>query len=152
MKKIFVLLAFVITFASQTIAITADSTNISNAERIIDKYSDKAYTTIVSIADRLEGPAKEVFHYVTMKNFAQGIAGFAPALLFLMLFYYYFPTVKKMIKENKCDADHGAVFVVGWGLALLALGILTISTFQSSVMHIIAPEWYAIQDIVSLIK
>ena len=159
MKKLVFLLALALglSFQNTIYATTTDSTSvqITTAERIIDKYSGKIYDNINDIVSKLEGPAKEVFHYVTMKNFAQGIAGFLPAFLFIILFFPYWINVTKIFNgkyDGNMDDDSQATYVMGWGITLLVLGIITLFTFTDAIMHVIAPEWFAIQDIIGLVK
>lgn len=132
---------------------TGDIVNVTEAERIIDKYTGKLYDGVADITERLSGPAEEVFGYVVMLQIAKGIGMLSPLLfLFIFLFigYVYLNKGLKADFKNKGEA-YGIVGVVSLVVAAIFF-IIGIFSVYAGLLHLIAPEWYAIEEIIGLIK
>ena len=159
MKKFFAILMITImtipamSFAEET---KNDNTqviseqNISTAERIIDKYSEKMYETFSELAQNLKGPAKEAFGYMVKKEIAQGYVFMIPLVGFLLTLLLGIIIIYSSIRHD----GNEALEAIGASALVASAIFLAISIFTtgSGIMYLIAPEYYAIQDIFELLK
>ena len=168
MKKIFIVLMFALTasltaFAQDT---TSVSNNITEAERIVDKYAAKVTTAVTNIVAELEEPAKEVFRITVKLKIAQGIA-YMLVLVATIIYFYIFNIQYKKGNEYWKDynqAKLNSYYYKDWsdapnfGISMIFLILGVIFAFASvfatywGILHLIAPEWFAIQELVELVK
>jgi len=144
--KIFILLSFlfitsfVVNAQEESVDITQD---ITQAERIIDKYTAQVTTSINSIVDDLKEPAKEVFETVVKLQIAKGIiylffATICFILLILCCRYYNY------LSNNN---DHpGAALLI----AICIGGLIPFS--YHSILLLSSPKWFAILELTNLVK
>lgn len=133
----------------------------TETERIIDKYADKVYNGISDVTAALKEPAAKVFGYVVKLNIAKGIA----LLLLLPLaigcwiwFYISYSRISNKLKNiaeytNKTwsDVDGGSMAVISLVVSLATSFGSIFSTYWG-ILYLIAPEWFAIKDIIELIN
>ena len=160
---LFMLLISLITY-SQT---AKDSLSTSqNVERLIDKYGGKISEGFNDVVEKTTPVAKEGFHIAVKLNIAEGI-GYLLPLVFFFIFGYIFikeyNRIDNMLKSDNIprnmnknygpiDDDNSTPLL--W-ISLVFTGILfVISLFTTipGIKHLIAPEWYAIKDIIKLFK
>ena len=165
MKNLFFVIAM---FLSLTMYAgpTVDSAQITQAERIIDKYSGKIYNVLGEVATELKGPAKEMFNAVIKLEIAKGLGMLIPlfvAFFFLYLFRYEYNSilhllnsedVPKRLNSNYGPFDESNVTapLIIYLILFLGFTVFAIGVTYNGIMHLVAPEWYAIQDILKLLK
>lgn len=150
--------------AKETVQTAKEAVNethetISSAERIIDKYSEKFYNGVSEIVEGLKGPAETVFKSVVRLQIAKGIGMLLiliPTIIFWIVFARLYPKV-----QTYCDGGHGyrTWDEAPWGVmtivALVAGIIFTIGSVFAvyhGLLRVFAPEWFAIMEIVQLVK
>jgi len=146
-------LSFVITYAQDEVQTAPDTVvTTTEVERIIDKYSEKVYNTLTTLITQLKGPAEYIFKSAIKVNIAKGIVNLIPFIIFIpcfILFLYY-------VKAGRwCDGDtanYQAVLSIIMGIISLGLLIAGIVCICSAIPYLVSPEWYAIQDIMHLIR
>lgn len=164
MKKIIVitLMAIAVVFtsccpntcAAQTVdstltELSVDGIQVTEAERLLDKYAGKMYEGAVEIAEAISGPAKEAFDYVVMLQIAKGIGMLIPLLLFIISLTVILITATRF--ECNEESVGGVVCMAFIVIGALSL-VLSFFTTYDAVLHLIAPEWFAIKEIMALIK
>lgn len=140
MKKfIFIILSFFI------INVSAQTTQeITKAERIIDKYSEKVINTVEKTVKVLEQPAKEIFESVIRLQIARGIALLSMALTGLLLIFL--PIIINKTNWSSLDKNMTSILSIIIGLTLFLIGM------YYGLSYCLAPEWYGIQEIFNLFK
>lgn len=133
---------------------SATVTQLSEAERIVDKYSGKIADTFTKGLNTVVPAAKDGFNMVVKYEQAKGVALLSPFLFFILLMAL--GTVmtimaRKRDRHDALDTMEGVIGMVAFILAGCAF-IVGVITFGDGVMHLIAPEWYAIQEIIELFK
>lgn len=120
----------------------------TEAERIIDKYTDKVWNGVEDIASQLEGPAKEAFSYVVKLQIAKGIGMLLPAFLFIVC-TIIFTLGALTVKDTE---DPKFITPVVFGIIGLLMFVVSLFSTYDGILHLIAPEWYAVVDIINLVK
>ena len=165
MKKLFFMIAIMLSLAVYS-APTPDSAQVTQAERIIDKYSGKVYTTITEVVDQLKGPAKEMFDAVVRLEIAKGF-GYLLPVLFMAIFLFLFAQEHKRISNilngdnvpDRFNTNHGPFDednvtpqLIFYLIAASVAFIFAIIVTYDGLLHLFAPEWYAIKEIIELVK
>tara|TARA_R110002020_G_scaffold104052_2_gene243660 strand:+ start:185 stop:691 length:507 start_codon:yes stop_codon:yes gene_type:complete len=168
MKKIFLLLAMSFTLLSTAQEKVQDSvqasTTITEAERVIDKYSQKLTTAIGSLAESLAVPAEYVYKILVK----QAVVNSFVELLLLLTFTFLFIRCSRkfLILMRKMDSNGGYTnekgeeedgeadaIVNGAGSLILLIGLLrSLAYFSDMVTGFINPEFMAITDIIKMLK
>jgi len=169
MKKLLTILLCVVTFSMSaqtdtTSTMVVDNVTVTEAERIVDKYSDKIALAFSEGVQQVAPMAQDAFKMVVRLKIAEGIVRLLPLFLF---FFFFYSTVKeyKRIEQllnsenvpNHMNNEYGPLNDSNVTLYLVMLLIVTTFTFILSLVctfhgitHIIAPEWYAIKEIIEL--
>ena len=162
-KLLFVLIAIMLSY--NTFAET-DSTSITTAERIIDKYTTKMFDVVQSTAQALEQPAKEIFKSVVKLQVAKGFINLLPILVFIiaiMMFYKEYRRVEKILSEDRVpcsynkhqgpmeDANITPIAVISLIIAVLFI-IIGIFTVPKGIQYLASPEWFGIKEVLSIFK
>jgi hypothetical protein len=148
-----------------TLKTIQDSTT-SNAERLIDKYSAKFVNGFTSMIQTVIPTAKEGFLVVVKLQIAKGIVSFIPlflAILFLILTYREYNLIDNILKSENTpeymDKRRGPLYedninpkLVTFFFLFIFLGFTSVFTISDGILHMVAPEWYAIIEIMSLFK
>lgn len=164
MKKIITLL--LILFSSICFSQTVDSTKITETERIIDKYSGKIADSFTQGLEKVTPIAEDGFKIAVKVSIAQGIGLLLPSLLFIIFFsllckeYSRLETILMSDDvPSSMDCRHGpyseynftgilSFYTIFTGLSAIASAF----TIYDGILHLIAPEWYAIINIIELFK
>lgn len=172
MKKIFLLLVLLVSapMFSQTTEVVkeriskientvdilkkadAADVEITEAERIIDKYSGKISDTFEKGLETVVPVAEQGFEIATKLQFAKGIVHLSVVGLWVLFLFLTWKTYK-VAKE---DDPHCWVDGKCGGFALTSLVIASVLTIALPFMlyhgltHVMAPEWYAIKEIIEL--
>jgi hypothetical protein len=165
MKKLFFIVAMMLSLAVYS-APTPDSIQVTQAERIIDKYSGKVYATVTEVVEQLKGPAKEMFDAVVRLEIAKGFGYLLPKIftfLFLFLFVKEYKRILDILNRDnvprRYDRNGGPFseenssfqLIMYLVVAFLMFSMALIFTYDG-LLHLFAPEWYAIKEIIELVK
>ncbi len=146
---------------------------ITEAERIIDKYSEKAYDAIEGLAEQLKIPAEHIYQVLTKQYAIEGISFFIIVSIFIILMLIGYKNIIKHYKLYKkdCkeaggkdkyddsydigDSPNGVVVII----ISIITGIIFVITasffgayFYENFTKIINPEYWVIQEILETIK
>lgn len=159
---------FTVTAQTDTTSVTVnslqlDSLQISEAERLIDKYSGKISDAFTSGIESVAPMAKNGFEAVVRLQIAKGLGGLLSFALFIFSFLFGFRVIRKdrdrALKEHghiKYWCSDGPTFKVIQGVVLALMGFIGIVIWLAndfitqSIMQLMAPEWYAIKEIINL--
>lgn len=139
---------------------------VTEAERIIDKYAEKTFEGFNEVVKTITPTAKEGFKIVVKKNIAIGIVYLFPLILVVIFFKLLVKEYKDITKIINGDNvpyhmsnvhgplnEHNISFLLVTYIILFTISaLITIFTFDIAITHLIAPEWYAIKDIIELFK
>lgn len=131
-----------------------DSLNVSitQAERIIDKYTGEITNAFEKGLERITPVAEQGFEIATKLQFSKGIAYLLllPSTLMLgFLFIKYYKIAKDSSDYDWTDGDYGTPAVVL--LIFSCIGLIgSIFATYHGLTHVIAPEWFAIKEIIRM--
>jgi hypothetical protein len=145
---------------------TTDSVKITQAERIIDKYSNKVYHTVTEIVDDLKGPAKEMFNYVVKLEIIKGFGMLLPlffAIIFLILIVSEYKRISNILnstnvvntfnkREGPLHEDNITPQMIIYLVSFIFMAIVSLFSTYDGVLHLFAPEWYAVKEIIGIIN
>jgi predicted PurR-regulated permease PerM len=168
MKKVFLLLAMSFTLLSTAQEKVQDSvqvsTTVTEAERVIDKYSEKITTAIGSLAESLAVPAEYVYKILVKQAVVDSVVELLLLLTFTFLFIRCtrkFLTLMRKVdrygdylneKANKVSGEADLI-VNGVGAVILLVGLLrSLAYFSNMVTGFINPEFMAITEIIKMLK
>jgi len=160
-KILFIVFAFLgFAFTQPVIAknvTTTDSTviqNIHEVERLIDKYSDKTNEGISNMFDKLSKPMKKVYSYSIKLQYVKGFMNVSYPFFAIIMFFLFLKYYKIAKDSNKNDWIQGKFG--GLSLMLLIffviLGILAVVGVHIGVLQLTSPEYFAIKDMIRLLK
>lgn len=151
MKKLLLIITmFVFT---NTIYSQQDSLNITQAERIIDKYSQKIESSFTKGIENITPMATEGFEMVVKLKFYTALSSIFTTFFILVISFYiafkYYPIASE---DNPNDFTEGK-----YGLVVIIFSFLGVVSFISTpfiLVHylpmLFCPEWYAIKEIIEL--
>lgn len=160
MKKLFLLLALLPTlmFAQTDSTTLATAAQVSEVERILDKYGGKAIDAFTSLTEKVTPMAENAFDMVVRLQTAKGVGLLLP-LFFAVLGWSLFMKEYKRLEVKYSDARYGPFdedHVTPWLIVVfifsIVLTVVAAITTYDGLLHIMAPEWYAIEDIINLVK
>jgi len=127
---------------------------IGEAERIVDKYTDKITNGFNGLFEKVAPYAEQGFRFVVKLKIAEGVA-YLFVVLFSFFFWSNFVKYYKIAKEDTF-ADWPAGKYGGLAVILLVFSIITTIATPFCLYHgltlVIAPEWFAIKEIIELVK
>jgi len=166
MKKLFI----TILILTQLSAFAQDSTTtqITETERIVDKYVDQATEAMKGLATALEVPAEHVYDILVWQQLATGIATFIIwGILVIALIIMINSAIKAWKNHHKeakesgdryfdlGDSSSGVIAliltIVSAFLGIIMLVFIPIE-FSEAIVKILNPEYGAIKEIMDLIK
>lgn len=167
MKKIVLLLFMAcvgLTMQAQIDSVSVEQ--VTEAERIIDKYSGKVTETVTDLVEGLKGPAEAVFSSVVKLQIAKGIGNLIPILITLLFLYLYikeYNRITQLLNSDKplksmdttsgpWDGDNITAQLIVYLVACCVMCITAMASTYGGLLHLIAPEWYAIVELVNLVK
>jgi hypothetical protein len=179
MKKIYFLLAFAlmiftVSFAQETTTIVEDAKEvvaqveptITQAERIIDKYGGKAIDGFNSVVEKVVPMAEQGFVMAVKLQIAKGIANLIPMLFFvisLILFVREYKRIDNLLASENTPENYTSSrgvmdeynitpLIIVTLVLIVVSGILTCICTYDAITHLVAPEWYAMKEIIELFK
>lgn len=131
---------------------------ISEAERIIDKYSSKAVEAFSEAVTTITPIAVDAFKMVVRLQVAKGIGWLLIALASLSPFFFLKWSFNQHLKDrefnlNKYGAEKRETggILLGINILLCISGFISFCVFiQPALLYLIAPEWYAVKEILNL--
>jgi hypothetical protein len=162
MKRLFILCALVLSFTIN--AQTETEEPITETERIVDKYGGQIIDGFNEVIRNVTPYAEEGFNMVVNLQIAKGIGNLLPTILlfiFIIIFrneYYRIDNILKsdnipqhMDKRYGVIAEENSTLILWLSLATcILLFIISLFTIYDGVLKLIAPEWYAIKEIIEL--
>ncbi len=165
MKKILTLLVFTLfSFVVNAQQPTVDTATISNAERIVDKYTGKIADAFTNGIEKVTPVAIDGFKLVCRLQIAIGLFDLAMVgicVLCLFAFFKEYNRINNLLHSEKCprrmDPNEGPFYVSNYTAKLsmffgssMLFGILAPFCLYEAFTHLIAPEWFAIKEIIKL--
>ena len=164
MKNLLLLLLISVTSIAVNANDTLNTKQISETERIIDKYGDKIVNSFNSFAEKALPIAEDGFKMVVRLQIARGLVCLIP-LIMLIIFSILLskeynrilnllnqPIVPKHMNNrySPFSEDNITIFLLFYMIAVIIFGIMAIPTIYHSFLYLIAPEWFAIKEIINL--
>ena len=118
-------------------------------ERVIDKYGQKAVDGFNTAIEKATPIAEEGFRVAVKLQIAKGVekmlpfALVTPFLLYILIFNY------RRIKDGEEFNKKHFICLVTFIVSVFFIPVTLIS-FIDGVKYLIAPEWFAIKDIIEL--
>lgn len=146
-----------------------EALNESNAERIIDKYSDKIVSGFSQMIDAVVPVATEGFTIMVKYEFVKGLCLMLIPATFLVTLYLLRKEYKKLREDAKnltqsqtkdryyrnytifSEEIISAPFVM-LGIVFLFSAVCIIPAICKGLPRLIVPEWYAINTIINLVQ
>jgi len=158
MKKFITILILLISLQSYTQSTLDSIPNITETERIIDKYGSKISDGFNKMVENVAPMAEQGFTMVVKLKFVEGIILLLPllfAIIFLILFKKEYNKVYNEIKDTHYndvfDCDNITAFIVIYLILFSIFTLIAIFTTYDAIIHIFIPEWFAIKEILNLI-
>lgn len=140
-----------------TIFISQDQ--VSQAEHLVAKYSTKITDAFTEGIQSVTPMAEDAFEMVVRLQTAKGVGLLLPIPLFftfLLLLINEIKSVRKLIKEGNYhytspwSENNISMQMILFLILAVITGILSFITTYDGILHIMAPEWYAIKEIMGL--
>lgn len=169
MKKVFGLLLILIMLIPATSYAQKDTGQYvtdSDVERLVDKYGGKVQESFNNFVERATPVAEEGFKIAVRLQFAKGLAWVLGILISVMLLSVYLKEYNRIstilnsgnVPKNMSasygpwDEDNCTFILIFSGIGFGIMTILSLAFAYSGMTHLIAPEWYAIVEIINLFK
>lgn len=150
---------------SDTVIVTKE---ITETERLVDKYGGQIVNKFNDIVSAATPIAKEGFDMAVKLKTAEGFVNLLPFIFFIIFGYLLYAEYKRIETELKVpkeernsmydysygpmDEDNITLLLVLYIISTCILFVLSIFTLPTAILYIIAPEWYAITEIIDLLK
>ena len=154
MKKLLFILITLVSFNTyaqvDSVAESVITTeNITEAERIIDKYSSKVVDVFNSAVESATPLAEEGFKMVVRLQIAKGFGNLLSSLFFIVLLITFRKIkIYDYIINDKSWSTPAPLLVV---LFIIISFVWAILDLYQAIQYFIAPEWFAIKEILNLI-
>lgn len=164
MKNLLLLLLISVTSIAVNANDTLNTKQISETERIIDKYGDKIVNSFNSFAEKTLPIAEDGFKIIVKLQIAKGLINLIPLIafiIFIILVHKEYNRLLHLLNQEEVpsymDRDYGPFGEDNISFPLLlyliitiVLGLLSLFTTNSGFLYLIAPEWFAIKEIINL--
>lgn len=114
---------------------------LSETERIVDKYGGQIKQEFNNLMESVTPIATDGFEMVIKLQIAKGIGMLLPIVIFIILFILFMNELNKDKNE-----DLIITFAIGSGIFI----IIAIFTTYYGILHLLAPEWFAVKEILEL--
>ena len=143
-----ILLVSLNSFAADTVYVDQPNTNVQEVERVVDKYSEKVMHSFSELMEDAAPAAKEGFSWVVKLQKAKAIGLIFLSLIALGILLVGF----KMYNSNHSYSEDLEIFA-GVMLVVGSIGFfVSLVGLYHAILFLIAPEWYALKEIIDLIK
>lgn len=144
----------VIPSTEQSLSIANQSVQITEAERIVDKYIDKTSEILTGFAEKLKVPVEHVYSVLVKQQRVYGIEIIIAFIVTTILLYFSVKINYNFIQKHEGEFMPNGEFLV-WLLVIVS-AILVIISFVMLLVNglpgLINPEYGAMKDILSLIN
>lgn len=150
-----IIILFIILFsinniiAQETVSEAIEALEISETERIIDKYGGKIAESFMNLMDTATPVAKEGFQMVVRLQIAKGIVMLIPIILCTICIILFISAARSMEEDD--NFPNGAMVIISGIIGVVTL-ITALFLTGDGILHIIAPEWFAIKEIIALVN
>lgn len=171
MKKLLLSIVVLLLLSAQMYSTEIDSVNvqkIEEVERIVDKYSGKAIEGFQNVVESVSPSIIEGFSMVVKLQVAKGIVMLLPIVfffIFLMLFIKEYTRVTNILSvpreervdhydyfKGAMDEENLSPMLIAYLILGMITGVLMFITTYGGFLHLVAPEWYAVKEIINLFK
>ena len=121
-----------------------DSIQITDTERIIDKYGDKIISGFNTIIEETTPYAEKGFELAVRLKIATGIFHIVLSIIAISIIVLILKQWNNWIRNNDMEDPAFVVF--------LAAAIYTVIGIYHSIVLLIIPEWFAIKEIIKTIN
>ena len=157
MKNILIL---IFTFISLSLYSNEDSTKVEmpsttqEVERLIDKYGSKTVEYFENAVESVTPIAEDAFFVVVRLKIAEGIAYLLIIPLLVVCAIFAYRCYKIAYHDKPSFWPEGKLGGIGAFLCIASVILFILMPFAvyEGLIHIIAPEWFAIKEIFELIK
>lgn len=139
---------------------------LDKVEQLVDKYSVKIADGFVAAMDKATPIAKEGFKAAIWNQIAKGIAGIIPFFLFLAFLFLLineYNTIYKVLGSDNVPSHmsrgRGPLHESNMSFKLMIYIILFIASTictaifsYDGITHLLAPKWFAIKEVIELVK
>ena len=152
MKKL-IFIALLLFSINMVFADTTNIDQITETERIIDKYGEKIVGSFNNMTEKMSPYLNEGFEIIVKLEIAKGILGIASVLLpilFWILFLIEYSRIDNISEYGRPTSERNAtVQLIIYLVASVVSTIISVFEFPIGIQRIIAPEWFAIKEIIS---
>lgn len=106
---------------------------------------------LTELGKQITGLAKDVYAIYVKQAWSNGIVSLVVAVIVLVVAIIASQTLYKAEMRNKEEYYKGMYLSCMWIVIIVCAGIFLIA-FMSGLRHLLNPNYYAIQDIISQIK
>jgi hypothetical protein len=168
MKKFLLLLvlAFTLTTSFAQDKVKDSTATISEAERIIDKYGGAAIEGFNNVVEKITPMAQQGFEIAVKLQIAKGVALSIPLILcltFLIIFFKEYSRLDKILSSKEVPNHYNESYGPFDESNITPLLIVSLASFiiftiaaafttYDAITHLVAPEWYAIKEIIELFQ
>jgi cytoskeletal protein RodZ len=139
---------------------------LDKVEQLVDKYSVKVANVFVATMEKATPVAKEGFQAAVWFQVAKGVAEIIPLVFFLVFLFLLINEYNSIYKVLNSDAvpahmsrgrgplheSNISLKLILYLLLFIASTITTAVFVWDGIMHLVAPKWFAIKDIIELVK
>ncbi len=126
--------------------------SVTQAERIIDKYGGKIIDGFNKAVENVTPYAEEGFKMAVRLQIAKGIIGFTPLLALIPAILGLRLSRKNDIEFDTYEMNNWALLnIISW-IAVAVFCAISIWSIPYGIKHLIAPEWFAIKEIMELVR
>lgn len=131
-----------------------DSLQVTQAERIIDKYSGQISEAFNSGVEKITPVAEQGWEMAVKYQVALGIKDVSVALFWLIILMIILYNVNKAWKWAKQEDEEDMMGLIFGFTALVggSLCAVVIAYLADGILYLIAPEWFALQEVIGLFK
>lgn len=125
----------------------------TNEIQLIEKFGDKTVAAIQQVATKLGQSVDHFYPIIVKQEVVQGYAflfsAYIPLIVAAIIIVYY-------TKFKKIDWDEsislGQVLFILSAVAMIGVGTIALVGTAEAINHIVNPEYYALTDILKMIK
>lgn len=166
MKKLITILIIILSIGGYAQQVNDSIPKITETERIIDKYGGKAVDAFNQVVEKAMPLAEEGIEIAVKLQIARGVSLLLPLLFFIIFFRLFvneYNRINNILNSdnvpNQYDSHEGPLdndnvnpkLILYISTAVILL-LASLFTTYDGIMHLAAPEWFAIKDIIELVK
>ena len=137
---------------------------LDKTEKMIDKYGAKIADGFSTAMEKATPVAKEGFQALVMYQVAHGIGCLVPLVLlfvFIILCTKEYKRIETILSSDKVPSymdrhkdpyDNCTISLLVYTILGILSGVLAVFFTYSGIVHILAPKWFAIKDVIDLVK